>query len=199
MEPVALICRLVLAAVFLVMLRTYRGLLEAIERRDYDVFRGRVRLSRLRKLWLAAQVLTHSPAVFRLWIERDYCPGACRCRMEWLDQPEQPLRLSRHQPAAVRVRCHNTSIEPWRLHPSSNAGVQLNFMLLNDKDKRVAEGKAGLFHATVPPGDFIDLTVALPGLSEPGRYELRLDMEDAQHAYFLQTGSQPLVREVEVP
>lgn len=44
-------------AVFLVMLRTYRGLLEAIEQRDYDVFSSRVRLSRLRKLWLAAQVL----------------------------------------------------------------------------------------------------------------------------------------------
>lgn len=44
-------------AVFLVMLRTYRGLLEAIVQRDYDVFHGRVRLSRLRKLWLAAQVL----------------------------------------------------------------------------------------------------------------------------------------------
>jgi phytoene synthase len=44
-------------AVFLVMLRTYRGLLEAIERRDYDVFSRRVRLSRWRKLWLAAQVL----------------------------------------------------------------------------------------------------------------------------------------------
>jgi phytoene synthase len=44
-------------AVFLVMLRTYRGLLEAIVRRDYDVFSHRVRLSRLRKLWLAAQVL----------------------------------------------------------------------------------------------------------------------------------------------
>jgi phytoene synthase len=44
-------------AVFLVMLRTYRGLLEAIERRDYDVFSSRVRLSRWRKLWLAAQVL----------------------------------------------------------------------------------------------------------------------------------------------
>jgi 15-cis-phytoene synthase len=44
-------------AVFLVMLRTYRGLLEAIVERDYDVFTSRVRLSRLRKLWLAAQVL----------------------------------------------------------------------------------------------------------------------------------------------
>jgi phytoene synthase len=44
-------------AVFLVMLRTYRGLLDAIVRRDYDVFTSRVRLSRLRKLWVAAQVL----------------------------------------------------------------------------------------------------------------------------------------------
>jgi phytoene synthase len=44
-------------SVFLVMLRTYRGLLEAIVRRDYDVFSRRVRLSRFRKLLLAAQVL----------------------------------------------------------------------------------------------------------------------------------------------
>jgi phytoene/squalene synthetase len=39
------------------MLRTYRGLLEAIVRRDYDVFSSRVRLSRLHKLWLATRAL----------------------------------------------------------------------------------------------------------------------------------------------
>jgi phytoene synthase len=44
-------------AVFLVMLRTYRGLLDAIVRCDFDVFRRRVRLSRLHKLWLAARAL----------------------------------------------------------------------------------------------------------------------------------------------
>ena len=44
-------------AVFLVILRTYRGLLETIVRRDYDVFSSRVRLSKWRKVWLAAQVL----------------------------------------------------------------------------------------------------------------------------------------------
>jgi phytoene synthase len=44
-------------AVFLVMLRTYRELLEAIAQRDYDVFKVRVCLSRLRKTWLATQVL----------------------------------------------------------------------------------------------------------------------------------------------
>jgi phytoene synthase len=44
-------------AVFLVMLRTYRGLLDAIVRRDYDVFSSRVRLTRLHKLWLATRAL----------------------------------------------------------------------------------------------------------------------------------------------
>ncbi|HVS36416.1 MAG TPA: hypothetical protein VMS17_12690, partial [Gemmataceae bacterium] len=44
-------------AVFLTMLRTYRGLLDAIVRRDYDVFSGRVRLGRLHKIWLAARAL----------------------------------------------------------------------------------------------------------------------------------------------
>jgi phytoene synthase len=44
-------------AVFLLMARTYRGLLEEIERREYDVFSRRVRLSRWRKLLLALRVL----------------------------------------------------------------------------------------------------------------------------------------------
>jgi phytoene synthase len=44
-------------AVFLVMTRTYRGLLDAIEQRNYDVFSSRVRLSPWRKLWLAARAL----------------------------------------------------------------------------------------------------------------------------------------------
>jgi phytoene synthase len=44
-------------AVFLMMARTYRGLLDEIERRDYDVFAGRVRVSRWRKLWFAARTL----------------------------------------------------------------------------------------------------------------------------------------------
>ena len=44
-------------AVFLVMARTYRGLLEQIERRDYDVFSSRVRMSSWRKLLLALRSL----------------------------------------------------------------------------------------------------------------------------------------------
>jgi phytoene synthase len=44
-------------AVFQVMIRTYRGLLDAIEARDYDVFSGRVSLSRWRKLSLVVQAV----------------------------------------------------------------------------------------------------------------------------------------------
>jgi phytoene synthase len=44
-------------AVFLIMYRTYRGLLDAIERRDYDVFSSRVRLSRWHKFGLVLQAL----------------------------------------------------------------------------------------------------------------------------------------------
>jgi phytoene synthase len=44
-------------AVFLMMARTYCGLLDEIERRDYDVFSARVRLSRWRKLRIAVGVL----------------------------------------------------------------------------------------------------------------------------------------------
>ncbi len=44
-------------AVFLMMARTYRGLLDEIERRDYDVFSARVSVSRWKKMALAAGVL----------------------------------------------------------------------------------------------------------------------------------------------
>ncbi|MBV9122075.1 MAG: squalene/phytoene synthase family protein [Planctomycetes bacterium] len=44
-------------AVFWVMSRTYRGLLEEIESRDYDVFSRRVRLSTWRKLGFVARAL----------------------------------------------------------------------------------------------------------------------------------------------
>jgi 15-cis-phytoene synthase len=44
-------------AVFLMMARTYRGILGEIERRDYDVFRSRVRVPRWKKLLFALAAL----------------------------------------------------------------------------------------------------------------------------------------------
>jgi phytoene synthase len=44
-------------AVFLVILRTYRALLDAIVARDFDVYTRRVTVKRWHKLWLAARAL----------------------------------------------------------------------------------------------------------------------------------------------
>ena len=44
-------------AVFQVMFRTYRGLLDAIQERDYDVFSSRVTFSAWRKLGLVVQAV----------------------------------------------------------------------------------------------------------------------------------------------
>ncbi len=149
--------------------------------------------------WLSSRSLTHTPAVLRRWIEREYCPGDCRCRIEFADTIALPLHLSGPMPSPLRIRCHNTSIAPWHLHPSDNSGVHLIFVLSNDRGQCVATGKSGLFHATVPAGGSIDLTAVLPGALAPGRYELRVDMDEEQHAFFMQTGSQPLSCAVEVP
>jgi phytoene synthase len=56
-EPLAALLPAPGRAVFLVMHRTYRGLLEAIVRRRYDVFTTRVRRSRWWKLWQVLRVL----------------------------------------------------------------------------------------------------------------------------------------------
>jgi hypothetical protein len=195
-----------MASAIALLLRTDRSLEEAREQLGFRF--GHLPLGRTANIdrffdlyqeWLTEHGQTHSTAIFRRWIEEGYCPGECRCRLEILDSIGQPLRLQRYHPAAVRVRCHNTSIKPWRLRPGGNAGIHLNFVLSNDRDRRVAEGKAGLFHASVLPGEFIDLTVALPSPNMPGSYELRLDMVDEQHASFLQAGSEPLIQRVEVP
>jgi phytoene synthase len=52
-QPLAPLLRPPGRAVFLVMAGTYRGLLDVIERRNYDVFSGRVRVGRWRKLLVA--------------------------------------------------------------------------------------------------------------------------------------------------
>ncbi|MFQ3592708.1 MAG: squalene/phytoene synthase family protein [Gemmataceae bacterium] len=51
-------------AVFQVLTETYRALLDEIVRRNYDVFRSRVRLPRWFKMWLAVRAL---PVRFSLW------------------------------------------------------------------------------------------------------------------------------------
>ena len=101
-------------------------------------------------------------------------------------------------PLAVLVRCTNQSVKPWRLRPGTNAGIHVLWQVLKPDEEVVKEGRAGLFHAEVLPRGAIELTLALPAIAVPGRYRLRIDMADEQHAHFHQLGPQPLEVELQV-
>ena len=148
--------------------------------------------------WLSGRGLQHSPRTFRRWAATEYCPGQCRCRIEPLDPAAGPVRAAPNRPSGFRVRCENTSGEPWVMQPESDAGVHLGWMLMNDREEQVREGRCGMLDAVVPPDGRVDLTVALPALP-PGKYRVDLDMVDEQHAWFYQTGAdEPVPVEVEV-
>jgi hypothetical protein len=151
--------------------------------------------------WLTEQGLEHRPEVLRQWLRHHYCPGEGRCTLELIDPPALPgktARVPRGTPFGVVVRCTNTSLKPWRFQPGTNAGIHAQYVLADARQTR-GQGRAGLFHATVPPGRHIDLTLALPVLAERGKYTLRVDMVDEQHGAFLQLGAEPLFVELEVP
>jgi hypothetical protein len=188
------------------LLYTDVGLDEALG--QLGAFRGHLPLGRTGNIdrffglyadWLTANSLQHLPNHFRRWAEHEYCPGECWAKIEVLERAERPLSLPRDRPCAVRVRCTNTSVKPWVLRPESNAGVHARFLLMDADDKQVGNGLAGLFHAVVPPGDSIDLTLALSSVRQPGRYVLRVDMVDGQGSSFYQFGCEPLFVETEVP
>jgi hypothetical protein len=154
--------------------------------------------------WLQTQGLAHSRANFRNWLQHHYCPGEGRAVLEPISVPEQ---VKPGIPFACRVRCHNTSVKPWRLRPGPNAGIHATFIVSpsqegetvrDPQEVRPLQGKAGLFDAVVMPGNSIDLTLVIPALQGPGRYWMTFDMNDRMQCSFCQLGSEPLERELEV-
>src|SRR5262249_14666184 len=145
--------------------------------------------------WLAKHDCQHSPATLRRWLEDGYSPGPALARIELLE-PLQVVPLD--QPLAVRVRAHNLSAETWHFQPGNNAGVHGGYILSFDSAKQIRKGQAGLFRAEVEPGHSIDLTLAVPPITIPGRCFLMVDMRDEQQiSWFYQSGSQPLYVEFE--
>jgi hypothetical protein len=143
--------------------------------------------------YLAAKGMAHSRQTFRHWVLHEYCPGECHCRIEVLRPQGQPAVVPVGRPFAVSVRCHNTSVKPWRLRPATDAGIHAVWQLFDEQGAELHMGRSGLFHAEVQPGDSIDLTLSLPPIRQPGRYQLRIDMKDEQHAFFFQLGEDPLL------
>jgi hypothetical protein len=149
--------------------------------------------------WLSANGLSHSRTAFRRWVEHEYTAGECRSSIEVAGATTDPVTAPRGKPFGLKVRCTNTSAKPWQLNPGNNAGIHAGWTLSDGDDQRLAAGRSGLFHATVPPGGNIELTLSLPRLDVAGRYHLCVDMEDERHAKFFQEGSEPLFVELEVP
>jgi protein tyrosine/serine phosphatase len=144
--------------------------------------------------WLRSQGKTHSAAVFRDWVLHHYCPGACLCELSLLEP--LPGEIGIDKPLTIAVRARNTSIRPWLLNPLVTAGTHLGCHVFDEHDTLVETVKTGLRDEQVLPGQSVDFTVCVEGLSRPGRYRLMLDMIDEQQCWFYQTGSQPLELEV---
>lgn len=151
------------------------------------------RFFRLYSGWLASEGSVHSPTTFRRWLTAGYCPGEYRGRIE---MPEPPVALPCGKTTAVRVRCRNTSGWAWRLRPGSTTGIHAVYQLFADDGTKVCVDRAGLFDADVPPGESIDLTLALPTVRAPGVYRLIVDLADEQHCLFVQEGSEPFETEL---
>ncbi len=210
-----------LAAVLVVLLQTDAPYAEG--RRQLGLRYGHVPLGQpayldrffeLYEGWLREQRATHSPARLRQWLVRDYCPGECRCEIAFsfrrapgaavpalapgARRNKGCLPIPRGEPVALRFRARNTGNRTWHLQPETNAGIHARAVVWNDHDQQVANVRAGLFEAEVPPGRAIELTLALPPLRKAGRYRLLLDMVDERQCWFFQTGSEPLETELEV-
>jgi protein tyrosine phosphatase (PTP) superfamily phosphohydrolase (DUF442 family) len=111
----------------------------------------------------------------------------------------QKVRVPRGIPFALTVRAHNTSRWTWQLHPDVTAGFHVLWVLRDARDQYLSDGRAGRFHAEVPPGGSIEVSLPLPPLRAPGRYSLQVGMIEEQHCFFHQVASEPLDLELEVP
>lgn len=156
----------------------------------------------LYKAWLTAEGAEHGPERFRRWALAVYTPGPARSELTWLDAPPGPVPADK--PLALRVRATNRSIEPWELKPGDNAGIHLSYVVANDQVRPLYRGRAGLMRATVPPGESIDLTIAVSPLP-PGKYVLVAHMTDASGAgvpgranSFVQFGDESLMVKLSV-
>ncbi|WP_161967999.1 tyrosine-protein phosphatase [Fimbriiglobus ruber] len=130
--------------------------------------------------WLADQKTTHSPDRLRHWLLDVYSPGPARSELIWLEKPPDPVPVGR--PFAARIRAVNRSTETWEFKPGNQAGIHLQYGVGNEQFQMIYRGEAGLFRATVAPGESIDLVLAVPSLKTPGRYALAAEMIDGTGA-----------------
>lgn len=152
--------------------------------------------------WLAGT--DHSPERFRDWAANHYSPGPASGTLEAL-HGDKPFPAKAGEWSAIKVKATNTSAEPWEMKPGDYAGIHLEFSVYSPNGEKVHAGHAGLFRRTVPPGESVELTLAVPPLKVPGPYILHGDLMDGTEAAvpirqtgFYQFGSDPLMLTLDV-
>lgn len=143
--------------------------------------------------WLAAEEQSHSRARFRRWLLEVYRGEQHDFAVEEATSLQSLARVD--QPLGWRVRLRNPTGGTWHFRPHRLAGVHLGIEVLDEANRLVHLGRAGLLRRDVGPGETIELTAVVPPLDRPGRYRLRLDLIDERHAWFAQVGARAVEEE----
>ncbi len=113
----------------------------------------------------------HTPELFREWAIYHYTAGPASGTLTPID-PTNPTNVKRGAWTAIAIRATNTSEEPWEFKPTLYSGIHVEFSIYHPSGQKIHSGQAGLFRKSLPPGESIDLTLAVPPLAEPGIYTL---------------------------
>ncbi len=144
--------------------------------------------------WLRETGQEHTPAHFRRWMLAEYRGGWCNGAIA---QVERIGDARAGRPIGYRVQMHNRSRSSWQLRPTVTAGVHVFFHVWDSDGNGVAEGRAGMLDATVPPGERYEVTMVVPPL-KAGWHWLTVDLIDENHCIFYQTGSESWEEELVV-
>ncbi|MBX7103750.1 MAG: tyrosine-protein phosphatase [Gemmataceae bacterium] len=145
--------------------------------------------------WLQHEGVAHSPTELRRFAASGYAAGPSPARLELLS----PSSLQVGGPQALKVRATNLGADAWHLRPGTGTGIHLRFRIADADRKTLQAGTSGLFLATVPPGQSIELTLVIDALPRPGQYTLSADMYETPDISFAMLGSEPLEAELHVP
>ncbi len=143
--------------------------------------------------WLAGQPTT--PERFRTWATTEYAPYFYRARIESIDAP---ARIAAAATTELRVRVTNTSRQAIPFRAARDSGVHLGAYLRAAGGAAPIEMRAGLVDLELAPGATTELTLPLPPIPAPGRYDIEVDLVDEGVKWFQALGSQPLFLQVEV-
>jgi len=143
--------------------------------------------------WLHRHDMQHTQANFRHWVAAEYQEYAAALQLL-----EQPAMVRAAEPSLFEVRARNISPRQWKFQTGRTAGTHAYYLIHNERNQLVYQGRAGLFDMVVEPGETIDLKLTVPALRNPGTYRLWVDLADEQHCLFYQIGSEPLEVEFQV-